>query len=75
MFGTGDTSNDGYIRIAANGSTRRPGVAKQIVGLGALAGVGALDGIDTVSGATCSSKAIIEACRTALEAAKKEGNQ
>ena len=31
---------------------------------------GTLENIDTVSRATCSSKAILEACRNALDAAK-----
>lgn len=63
--GDGDPSNDSYIKRAANGTSSKPGVVTQIVEKGTL------ENIDTVSGATCSSKSILEACEKALESAKR----
>ena len=59
-----DTGNDWYITRAVNGTTKYPGVSKQIISKGNA------EGIDTVSGATCSSKAVVEAVKKALESAK-----
>lgn len=59
------TSNAPFIKLAANGSSKKIGVISQIIAKGNTTE------IDTVSGATCSSRAIIEACRLALEAAKQ----
>lgn len=61
--GDGDSSNDSYIKRAADGTSSKPGVVTQILEKGTT------EGIDTVSRATCSSKAIIEACQKALESA------
>jgi uncharacterized protein with FMN-binding domain len=59
-----DSSNDWYIKRAVEGTSKYPGVAGQIVSKGTC------EDIDAVSGATCSSKAIIEAVKKALESAK-----
>lgn len=59
-----DTGNDWYIARAVNGTSKYPGTVKQITTKGKP------EGIDTVSGATCSSKAVIEAVKKALESAK-----
>ncbi len=64
IAGDGDDGNDSYIKRAANGTSKLPGVVTQILQKGTL------DGIDTVSRATCSSNAILEACRRALESAR-----
>ncbi|NCC42450.1 MAG: FMN-binding protein [Clostridia bacterium] len=66
--GDGDPSNDTYIRRAAEGTSSRAGVVSQILNSGTL------EGIDTVSRATCSSKSVIEACRAALENARRIKN-
>jgi uncharacterized protein with FMN-binding domain len=60
-----DSDNDLYIKRAVNGTAKYPGVAGQIVSKGTC------EGVDAVSGATCSSNAIIEAVKKALESAKK----
>lgn len=62
--GDGDSSNDKYINKAANGTSSKKGVASQLIGKSDT------EGIDAISGATCSSKAILEACDNALVAAK-----
>ena len=62
--GDGDASNDKYINKAANGTSSKKGVASQLIGKSDT------EGIDVISGATCSSKAILEACDNALVAAK-----
>jgi uncharacterized protein with FMN-binding domain len=59
-----DKSNDWYIKRAVEGTSKYPGVATQI------ASKGTYEDVDAVSGATCSSKAIIEAVKKALESAK-----
>ncbi len=58
IAGDGAKSNSRYIKLASSG------VAQQIINKNGT------EGIDTVSGATCSSNAIIEACKSALEMAK-----
>lgn len=63
--GDGDSSNQTYIQKAAYGNSKTAGVVDQIL----EAGLG--ENIDVVSRATCSSNAIIEACKNALEGAKK----
>lgn len=65
ITGDGDKNNDSYIKRAANGTSKLPGVVNQILETGMP------DNIDTVSMATCSSKAIIEACAQALEYARR----
>lgn len=61
----GDQSNESYIKRAAEGTSKLPGVVTQITEKGGL------DAIDTVTRATCSSNTIIEGCQKALEAAKR----
>jgi len=60
-----DTSNNWYMKRAMNGASGTKGVVTQVTEAGTL------DQIDTISGATCSSKALIEACQTALDSAKR----
>ena len=55
--GDGDSSNDRYILRAANGTSSKKGNT---------------EGIDAVSGATCTSKAILDACENALLSAKRQ---
>lgn len=62
--GDGASSNDTYITRAANGTSSKKGVIAQVIDKGST------DGIDAVSRATCSSKAILEACDNALISAK-----
>lgn len=65
VYGDGASSNDTYIKKAANGTSSIEGVVSKIVKKGLP------EEIDTISGATCSSNAIIEGCRKALEEAKR----
>ncbi len=65
--GDGDSSNDSFIRRASAGTSRIAGMVKKITDEGTI------EGIDTVSGATCSSKSILEACQMALEEARIAG--
>ena len=65
VYGDGASSNDTYIRKATNGTSTREGVVSKIVKKGLP------EEIDTVTGATCSSNAIIEGCKKALEEAKR----
>ena len=53
-----------YIKRAAEGTRKAQGVVAQVLAKNSL------DEIDVVSGATCSSSALLEACRQALESAK-----
>ena len=73
ISGDGDPDNDSYIRRAAQGTSSVTGLVPQILQTGSA------DGVDTVSRATCSSNAIIEACRQALSqaaaAAEEEGQE
>ena len=62
ITGDGDSQNASYIRRASEGTSKIKGVSAQILETGTL------ENIDTVSRATCSSKAILEACRNALDA-------
>lgn len=64
ITGDGDSQNASYIRRASEGTSKIKGVSAQILETGTL------ENIDTVSRATCSSKAILEACQNALDAAK-----
>lgn len=65
IVGDGDQSNGSYIKRAAEGTSKLPGVVTQITKKGGL------DAVDTVTRATCSSNTIIEGCQKALEAAKR----
>lgn len=67
VYGDGDTTNNGFITRAVNGSSKNPGVAAQIVSKNQA------EGIDTISGATCTSKALIKAVKLLLIAAEKDG--
>lgn len=64
--GDGDSSNDRYILRAANGTSNKKGVTSQLIEKGNI------EGIDAVSGATCTSKAILDACEKALLSAKRQ---
>ena len=59
----GCSENDSYIKKAANGTSSKKGVVSQIITKGMP------EEIDTVSRATCSSNAIIDGCKKALEMA------
>ena len=63
VSGDGDAANDSYIKKAANGTSSKKGVVSQIITKGMP------EEIDTVSRATCSSNAIIDGCKRALEMA------
>ena len=63
-----DTANDWYMNRAVRGTTKYPSVVKQILNNNTTSNV------DTVSGATCSSKAIIEAVNKALLIAEVKGD-
>ena len=65
IVGDGGSSNDSYMKRAAEGTSKLPGVVTQITKKGSP------EEIDTVTRATCSSNAIIEGCQKALEAAKR----
>lgn len=65
VISDGDKTNDRYIKNAANGTSIKEGMISKIVNKGLP------EEVDTVSGATCSSNAIIEGCRQALEQAKR----
>lgn len=64
--GDGDSSNDRYILRAANGTSNKKGVTSQLIEKGNT------EGIDAVSGATCTSKAILDAYENALLSAKRQ---
>lgn len=63
IAGDGGSENDSYIKKAANGTSSKKGVVSQIITKGMP------EEIDTVSRATCSSNAIIDGCKKALETA------
>ena len=65
LMGDGDPSNNSYIKRAAEGTSKLPGVVTQI------SNKGNIKDIDTVTRATCSSNAIIEGCQKALDAARR----
>ena len=66
IVGDGAEDNAPYLKKAINGTSKQKGVVAQILEKGKP------EDIDTVSKATCSSRSIIEGCRKALEAAKRE---
>lgn len=68
VSGDGGSGNDSYIKKAVNGTKSAKGVVEQILEKGILE---ADDRVDAVTHATCSSDAIIEGCKAALEAAKR----
>ena len=63
IAGDEGSENDSYIKKAANGTSSKKGVVSQIITKGMP------EEIDTVSRATCSSNAIIDGCKKALETA------
>ena len=65
ITGDGASSNDSYIKRAANGTSSIKGVVSQIIEKGMP------EEIDTVSRATCSSNAILEGCKKVLEKAER----
>lgn len=69
--GDGDSQNVSYINKAADGTKNQPGMVSVLT---SQANADSIDfsSIDTVSRATCTSKAIIDGCKSALEAAKKK---
>ena len=69
--GDGDSQNVSYIKKAADGPKNQPGMVSVLT---SQTNADSIDfsSIDTVSHATCTSKAIIDGCKSALEAAKKK---
>lgn len=69
--GDGDSQNASYIKKAADGTKNQPGMVSVLT---SQANADSIDfsGIDTVSRATCTSKAIINGCKSVLETAKKK---
>ena len=68
ITGDGGSGNDSYIKKAANGTSSRKGVVAQIIEKGMP------EEIDAVSRATCSSNAILEGCKKALEEAERQAD-
>lgn len=69
ITGDGDSGNASYIKKAAEGTKKYAGMVKQLTGLGRLDAQSQMKldrQVDVVSGATCSSNAMIEACKKAL---------
>ncbi len=72
VTGDGDSSNNTYIRRAANGTSSVTGMIARILGLTAAETTDeTIAGLDTVSRATCSSKSIKDICREALRLASE----
>lgn len=69
--GDGDSQNVSYIKKAADGTKNQPGMVSVLT---SQTNADSIDfsSIDTVSHATCTSKAIIDGCKSALKAAKKK---
>ncbi len=69
--GDGDSQNAPYINKAADGTKNQPGMVSVLT---SQTNADSIDfsSIDTVSHATCTSKAIIDGCKSALKAAKKK---
>ena len=69
--GYGDSQNASYIKKAADGTKNQQGMVSMLT---SQANADSIDfsSIDTVSRATCTSKAIIDGCKSALKAAKKK---
>lgn len=69
--GDGDSQNVSYINKAADGTKNQPSMVSVLT---SQTNADSIDfsSIDTVSHATCTSKAIIDGCKSALEAAKKK---
>lgn len=69
--GDGDSQNASYIKKAADGTKNQPGMVSVLTSQANAANID-FSSIDTVSRATCTSKAIINGCKSVLEAAKKK---
>lgn len=69
--GDGDSQNASYIRKAADGTKNQQGMVSVLTSQANAANID-FSSIDTVSRATCTSKAIINGCKSVLEAAKKK---
>lgn len=69
--GDGDSQNASYIKKAADGSKNQPGMISVLTSQANAASID-FSSIDTVSHATCTSKAIIDGCKSALDTAKKK---
>ena len=69
--GDGDSQNVSYIKKAVDGTKNQAGMVSILT---SQTNADSIDfsSIDTVSHATCTSKAIIDGCKSALEAAKKK---
>lgn len=79
ISGDGDSSNDRYINWAANGRSNNVGIISQIIGLATIdmskenaetTMNEAIANVDVVSRATCSSQALKDACKEALNQAR-----
>lgn len=69
--GDGDSQNAPYIKKAADGTKNQPGMVSVLTSQAKADSID-FSRIDTVSRATCTSNAIIEGCKSALETAKKK---
>lgn len=69
--GDGDSQNASYIKKAADGTKNQQGMVSVLTSQSNADNID-FSSIDTVSRATCTSKAIIDGCKSALEAAKKK---
>ena len=69
--GDGDSQNASYIKKAADGTKNQQGMVSVLTSQSNADSID-FSSIDTVSHATCTSKAIIDGCKSALEAAKKK---
>ena len=79
VSGDGDSSNDRYINWAASGRSNNVGIISQIIGLATIdmskenaetTMNEAIANVDVVSRATCSSQALKDACKEALNQAR-----
>lgn len=69
--GDGDSQNASYIKKATDGTKNQPGMVSVLTSQAKADSID-FSRIDTVSRATCTSKAIINGCKSALETAKKK---
>lgn len=69
--GDGDSQNVSYIKKATDGTKNQPGMVSVLTSQAKADSID-FSRIDTVSRATCTSNAIIEGCKSALETAKKK---
>ena len=69
--GDGDSQNASYIKKAAEGTRNQQGMVSVLTSQTNAANID-FSRIDTVSHATCTSNAIIDGCKSALETAKKK---